>query len=118
MKKTVIKRRKRVPAASSAAGGNVSTRMSDQAAAEALVAVGRSGLSPSHGEESDADDQPRKKRTRRSAKTSREKDEDVLMDGEDEDDGRRLLDRAPSRNQDYLRSGLSLHQAGRSPPGP
>ena len=84
MKKTVIKRRKRVPAAPGVSSGG---RISDQAAAEALVAVGRSGVSPVNNEESD-DEQPRKKRTRRSAKGRTDKDDDVIMDGEDEDDVR------------------------------
>jgi len=133
MKKTVIKRRKRVPAAPGVGGGNVSGRMSDQAAAEALVAVGRAGTSPAEDSEGEGE-QPRKKRTRRStAKARTDKDEDVNMDGEDEDDSREREPistsrkrrggangwaesgrsasphRAPSRNQqDYLqRSGLA-----------
>ena len=65
-------------------------RMSDQAAAEALVAVGRVGVSPPGGANDDSDgegDQPKKKRTRRSAKASRaEKDDDINMEGEDEDE--------------------------------
>jgi GATA-binding protein len=93
MKKTVIKRRKRVSAAG-AGGGNVSGRMSDQAAAEALVAVGRLGVSPGEAgnDESDEADQPKKKRTRRGAKPpgsgTTDKDDDVVMDGEDEEDAR------------------------------
>ncbi|KAF7296427.1 hypothetical protein HMN09_01113100 [Mycena chlorophos] len=72
MKKTVIKRRKRVPAA----GGNGATpldgpnAMSDQAAAEALVAVGRSRVASSprpHPTDDDAEDAPRRKRARRKA---------------------------------------------------
>ena len=134
MKKTVIKRRKRVPAAPGA--GNVSGRMSDQAAAEALVAVGRVNHSPGadadNADDSDGESgQPKKKRTRRSAKKA-DKDDDVVMDDEDDDvsiqvpqqqtrkrragpngwgesaSGRSASpNRAPSRNQDYLsRSGL------------
>jgi len=92
MKKTVIKRRKRVPAAPGVGTGSGMSggRMSDQAAAEALVAVGRVGVSPPGGANNDSDgegDQPKRKRTRRSAKASRtEKDDDVNMDGEDEDE--------------------------------
>ena len=92
MKKTVIKRRKRVPAAPGVGTGSGMSggRMSDQAAAEALVAVGRVGVSPPGGANDDSDgegDQPKRKRTRRSAKASRaEKDDDVNMDGEDEDE--------------------------------
>ena len=62
MKKTVIKRRKRVPAASSAG------RLSDQAAAEALVSVGRGMPAGTGDEEEDEDDSPapKRKRSRRS----------------------------------------------------
>ena len=71
MKKTVIKRRKRVPAASASAGAT--GRMSDQAAAEALVAVGRAGgvgggngNGTATGEESDGEtEQPKRKRAKR-----------------------------------------------------
>ena len=130
MKKTVIKRRKRV----SAASASISGRMSDQAAAEALVAVGRIGVSGEAGnDESDGEaDQPKKKRTRRGAKPATDKDDDVIMDGEDEEDTRESAQqstqretrkrrgvngwgeggrssspqhRAPSRNQDYSRTG-------------
>ena len=85
MKKTVIKRRKRVPAAPGVSSGG---RISDQAAAEALVAVGRSGVSPGGNNEDSEDEPPRKKRTRRSAKGRTDMDDDVVMDGEDEDDVR------------------------------
>ena len=134
MKKTVIKRRKRV----SAASASISGRMSDQAAAEALVAVGRLGVSGEAGnDESDGEaDQPKKKRTRRGVKPhgsgATDKDDDVIMDGEDEEDTRESAaqhaqretrkrrnvngwaesgrsrspqHRAPSRNQDYSRTG-------------
>ncbi|KAF8889507.1 hypothetical protein CPB84DRAFT_1941744 [Gymnopilus junonius] len=138
MKKTVIKRRKRVPAAPGAAGSNVSGRMSDQAAAEALVAVGRVGVSPGGtagpGEDSEMEgpgaiEQPKKKRTRRSGKASH-KDDELHMDGDEEqeddlqqpsgkrrrnangwtDSGRSASPhRVPSRNQDYIgRSGLPV----------
>ncbi|KAJ7607909.1 hypothetical protein FB45DRAFT_947231 [Roridomyces roridus] len=72
MKKTVIKRRKRVPAA-----GASENAMSDQAAAEALVAVGQrsrasAASSPHAGSphphpDEDAEDAPRRKRARRKA---------------------------------------------------
>ncbi|KAF6759427.1 hypothetical protein DFP72DRAFT_1100778 [Ephemerocybe angulata] len=104
MKKTVIKRRKRVPAAAGAGSGSavggISGRMSDQAAAEALVSVGRPHTLPAGGEgdETDAEvaEQPRKKRVRRSARTTRasvaaaeKEDEDVSMaEGGAEDSGR------------------------------
>ncbi|KAF7309363.1 hypothetical protein MIND_00307000 [Mycena indigotica] len=71
MKKTVIKRRKRVPAAGGNGGHDGANAMSDQAAAEALVAVGRSrmtGSSPRpHPTDDDNEDAPRRKRARRKA---------------------------------------------------
>ncbi|KAF7317555.1 hypothetical protein MKEN_00842400 [Mycena kentingensis (nom. inval.)] len=76
MKKTVIKRRKRVPAASvnspANAGHGGDNAMSDQAAAEALVAVGRSRVSSAasprpHPTDEDGEDAPRRKRARRKA---------------------------------------------------
>lgn len=67
MKKTVIKRRKRVPAAP---GGSPSAqdRMTDQAAAAILASVGRPHGSQAGTEESaeEAEGQPRKKRARKS----------------------------------------------------
>ncbi|EAU89984.2 hypothetical protein CC1G_05900 [Coprinopsis cinerea okayama7 len=92
MKKTVIKRRKRVPAAPGSAG-NTPGRLSDQAAAEALVSVGRGGVSSAAsgggatGEESEGEtDQPRRKRVRRgktrSAAAAEKEDEDVTMEEE------------------------------------
>jgi len=91
MKKTVIKRRKRVPAAA----GMTSGRMSDQAAAEALVSVGRLGSQHANtgGEESDGEveePQPRRKRARRGKSDRekgrmREKDDDEDM-GEPEEE--------------------------------
>ncbi|KAI6010840.1 hypothetical protein F5J12DRAFT_718907 [Pisolithus orientalis] len=92
MKKTVIKRRKRVPAAA----GMSSARITDHQAAEALAGLGQSGGSQhtnTGGEESDADGleepQPRRKRARRGRSDRekgrlREKDEDEDM-GEPED---------------------------------
>ncbi|KAG6888144.1 hypothetical protein C0992_009516 [Termitomyces sp. T32_za158] len=86
MKKTVIKRRKRVPAAATATPAHAQPhRMSDQAAAEALVAVGRVGNErrdqdesceevdmtldeddDGDGDEDDDAEGPRKKRARKS----------------------------------------------------
>ncbi|KAI6124597.1 hypothetical protein EDD17DRAFT_1468877 [Pisolithus thermaeus] len=92
MKKTVIKRRKRVPAAP----GVSSSRITDHQAAEALAGLGQSGGSQhtnTGGEESDADGleepQPRRKRARRGRSDRekgrfREKDEDEDM-GEPDD---------------------------------
>jgi GATA-binding protein len=98
MKKTVIKRRKRVPAAPGVAGAGAAGRLSDQAAAEALVAVGRAGgvggngNGTGTGEESDGEaEQPRKKRAKRGGgKTTRASAvaaaarEDDDMEGESE----------------------------------
>ncbi|KAG2357271.1 hypothetical protein BDR07DRAFT_1420938 [Suillus spraguei] len=81
MKKTVIKRRKRVPAAGMSSG-----RMSDQAAAEALVSVGRLGSQHANTEESDGEieePQPRRKRARR-GKSDREKGR--LREKDDDED--------------------------------
>ncbi|KAL4078873.1 hypothetical protein V8B97DRAFT_1865004 [Scleroderma yunnanense] len=96
MKKTVIKRRKRVPAAA----GMSTARITDHQAAEALAGLGQSGGSQhanTGGEESDAegvdDPQPRRKRARRGRSDRekgrvREKDEDEDMgEPDDGDDG-------------------------------
>lgn len=94
MKKTVIKRRKRVPAAGVAGGagggaGGVG-RMSDQAAAEALVAVGRLGVGGGGpgGDDSEGDaEQPKKKRAKKAKGGDKEKgrgDDDAVMDMGDE----------------------------------
>lgn len=80
MKKNVIKRRKRVPAASAASASPTGGpgRMTDQAAAEALVAVGRYGTGAGTEEsENEGDpDQPRRKRMRKSA--NNKKDDDIM----------------------------------------
>ncbi|KAF8549876.1 hypothetical protein OG21DRAFT_1469462 [Imleria badia] len=87
MKKTVIKRRKRVPAAA----GVSSARITDHQAAEALVGIGQSGGSQhanTGGEESDnevEEPQPRRKRARR-GKSDREKGR-VREKDDDEDMG-------------------------------
>jgi GATA-binding protein len=80
MKKTVIKRRKRVPAASGASASTntspaANTRLTEQAAAEALVSVSRvqeraSGEESGPGADDDDDedeDEPRRKRAKRGA---------------------------------------------------
>jgi len=91
--------------------------MSDQAAAEALVAVGRVGVSPPGGANDDSDgegDQPKRKRTRRSAKTASsraEKDDDINMDGEDEDEPSAS---APQLRERKRRGGANGWMDGRS----
>jgi GATA-binding protein len=121
MKKTVIKRRKRVPAAAGAASPSPSARMTDQAAAEALVAVGRYAAgNGGNGEESDGEAQePKRKRTRRTraSRVVEKEDEDIPMEGDEEQtstlnrkrngwDGRSVSpqNRAPSRS-DYMSRG-------------
>lgn len=112
MKKTVIKRRKRVPAASGASASTntspaANTRLTEQAAAEALVSVSRvqeraSGEdSDGPGDDEDEDeDEPRRKRAkrganghpaaslarRRSARTKVSTREPTPEDKDDEDD--------------------------------
>ena len=92
MKKTVIKRRKRVPAAA----GMSSARITDHQAAEALVGIGQSGGSQhanTGGEESDneiEEPQPRRKRARRGKSDrekgrARDKDEDEDMGDPDDE---------------------------------
>jgi GATA-binding protein, other eukaryote len=83
MKKTVIKRRKRVPAAGSAG------RLSDQAAAEALVSVGRGVHAGTGDEEEDEEDspEPKRKRSRRSFPRARRGGKDKGKDGDDEEGG-------------------------------
>ena len=83
MKKTVIKRRKRVPAAGSAG------RLSDQAAAEALVSVGRGVHAGTGDEEEDEEDspEPKRKRPRRSFPRARRGGKDKGKEGDDEEGG-------------------------------
>jgi GATA-binding protein, other eukaryote len=83
MKKTVIKRRKRVPAAGPAG------RLSDQAAAEALVSVGRGMHAGTGDEEEDEEDspEPKRKRSRRSFPRAKRGGKDKGKDGEDEEGG-------------------------------
>ncbi|KAI9464813.1 hypothetical protein F5148DRAFT_1150113 [Russula earlei] len=83
MKKTVIKRRKRVPAAGSAG------RLSDQAAAEALVSVGRGVHAGTGDEEEDEEDspEPKRKRSRRSFPRAKRGGKDKGKDGDDEEGG-------------------------------
>lgn len=83
MKKTVIKRRKRVPAAGPAG------RLSDQAAAEALVSVGRGVHAGTGDEEEDEEDspEPKRKRSRRSFPRAKRGGKDKGKDGDDEEGG-------------------------------
>ena len=83
MKKAVIKRRKRVPAAGPAG------RLSDQAAAEALVSVGRGVHAGTGDEEEDEEDspEPKRKRSRRSFPRAKRGGKDKGKDGDDEEGG-------------------------------
>ncbi|KAG9036009.1 putative electron transfer flavoprotein subunit [Tulasnella sp. JGI-2019a] len=97
MKKTVIKRRKRVPAApggnsppgqqpylASAAGSPTSLNTAEQAAAEALVTVGwgrsastgQQNVPESPGDDAQEDDAPKRKRVKRNNKNVRDKEKD------------------------------------------
>jgi len=113
MKKTVIKRRKRVPAASTGFPSSPQQpgRMTDPAAAETLVSLGRQervGSGGSAGEDLDDEgDGPRRKRTRKSrnelseARRGRTRRSGRLggddEDGEDEDEDERMRTRKRSR---------------------
>ncbi|TFK39585.1 hypothetical protein BDQ12DRAFT_61720 [Crucibulum laeve] len=124
MKKTVIKRRKRVPAAPGVNTSPTSGRMSDQAAAEALVAVGRLAAGGGqNGDESDPEaEQPRKKRARRGKAGGRasaaadKDDEDVVMDGGEESEGREQpLRKRPSAANGWAEGGRSASPQHRAP---
>jgi GATA-binding protein len=132
MKKTVIKRRKRVPAAAGSVSGS-SGRMSDQAAAEALVAVARLGVgngTAQVGDESEGEvEPPKRKRARRGksdkSKSASRKDrggEDGMEGIDDNLDARDSHGRPLKRSMngswgDDARSpGKGMHHAGSSPP--
>jgi len=116
MKKTVIKRRKRVPAASSAAGGNASGRISDQAAAEALVTVGWGTAGAGvNGEDSEGETQePKRKRARRSriTRVAEQEDEDVHMDGGEEESASHV---SSMRKKRKIWDGRSVSPQNRAP---
>ncbi|KAI0946971.1 hypothetical protein AcV7_009538 [Taiwanofungus camphoratus] len=95
MKKTVIKRRKRVPAAPGAPGSPTQQdRMTDQAAAEVLASVrGHTGASVGAGaggtQEESEEEQPRRKRARKSKARDKERDEmDIDEDDGEEEEGK------------------------------
>ena len=125
MKKTVIKRRKRVPAAA----GMSSARITDHQAAEALVGIGQSGSQHANtgGEESEEEPQPRRKRARRGKSDrekgrARDKDEDEDMGDPDDESplesggrrgkGERASARKASRDSHsslWAEGALSMH---------
>lgn len=88
MKKTVIKRRKRVPAAPGSPSQQ--DRMTDQAAAEVLASVGRAVPSGSAGAPEESEEERPKKRTRRPrGSKARERDaEGMDIDEEEEEEGK------------------------------
>lgn len=118
MKKTVIKRRKRVPAAP---GGPSSPtpqdRMTDQAAAEVLASVGRALPSGSAGAQTESEEEQPKKRARR-PRTSRVRDKDAEGDVDEEDDegkprkARRTAGRATVRGGSHEGSSAQAGQWG------
>ncbi|KAI0339365.1 hypothetical protein BDW22DRAFT_1455902 [Trametopsis cervina] len=120
MKKTVIKRRKRVSAAPGAPGSpNAQDRMSDQAAAEVLASVGRSHSSQGFGPEEEAEEQegqPKRKRVRKTkAEREREAAQAMEIDDDEQPTTRRRGGRAtagtPSREPAHAWvDGMSLLQ--------
>ncbi|KAA1468966.1 hypothetical protein DENSPDRAFT_834477, partial [Dentipellis sp. KUC8613] len=110
MKKSVIKRRKRVPAA------GPTGRLSDQAAAEALVSVGRVQDRAEGEEDDDEEPQTKRKRTRkpRGSASKRRKTGD---DGDDEDaeaegaesSGREGRDRSRESQRQAHAQWLEMH---------
>ncbi|PIL24901.1 transcription factor [Ganoderma sinense ZZ0214-1] len=116
MKKTVIKRRKRVPAAAGAPSSPTpQDRMTDQAAAEVLASVGRALPSGSAGAQTESEEEQPKKRARR-PRTSKARDKDAEgteMD-EDEDEGkpRKARRTTGGRAARASREGSNVAQAG------
>ena len=116
MKKTVIKRRKRVPAAAGAPSSPTpQDRMTDQAAAEVLASVGRALPSGSAGAQTESEEEQPKKRQRRSRTSkARDKDADGTEVDEDEDEGkpRKARRTAGGRAARASREGSNVAQAG------
>ncbi|TFY61076.1 hypothetical protein EVJ58_g4734 [Rhodofomes roseus] len=100
MRKTVIKRRKRVPAAAGAPGSPTQQdRMSDQAAAEVLASV-RGGASGGAGTQDESEeDQPKRKRARKSRVSRKEGDDGMDVDEDDGDDEDVKTVRKPRRSR-------------------
>ncbi|KAI8985608.1 hypothetical protein BD414DRAFT_417299 [Trametes punicea] len=118
MKKTVIKRRKRVPAAPGVPGSpSQHDRMTDQAAAEVLASVGRAVPSGSGAAQEDSEEEPPKKRARR-PRTSKPRDKDAEgmdVDEEEDDDGKARKARRTGGGrgvQGGSRESSSVTQAG------
>ncbi|KAF7973904.1 hypothetical protein HWV62_14052 [Athelia sp. TMB] len=115
MKKTVIKRRKRVPAAGGTLSATGPGRMSDQAAADALVRLGAD-----EGESDGEAAQPTRKRARRGVK-GRADDEDETMEGTEDERPARLAERTtrssgPRRRSRESTGSWHSRRSGGSPP--
>ncbi|KAH8103912.1 hypothetical protein BXZ70DRAFT_923323 [Cristinia sonorae] len=89
MKKTVIKRRKRVPAAPGGSPTAQDRIMTDQAAAEVLASVGRARSGNAEGgtgtEASEEDDGDEKQPTKKRARRGKAQDKDESGDGEEDE---------------------------------
>ncbi|KAI9062675.1 hypothetical protein FKP32DRAFT_1612435 [Trametes sanguinea] len=117
MKKTVIKRRKRVPAAPGAPGSPTQhDRMTDQAAAEVLASVGRAVPSGSGAAQEESEEEPPKKRVRRPRQSKAQKDaEGVDVDDEDDDEAKQRKPRRSTGGRGARtgsREGSNVTQAG------
>ncbi|KAI0700155.1 hypothetical protein C8T65DRAFT_658323 [Cerioporus squamosus] len=99
MKKTVIKRRKRVPAAPGAPSSPTpQDRMTDQAAAEVLASVGRALPSGSAGGQTESEEeQPKKRQRRPRTSKARGKDAEGMDEDEDEEGKPRKVRRTAAR---------------------
>ena len=108
MRKTVIKRRKRVPAAAGAPGSPTQQdRMTDQAAAEVLASV-RGGASGGAGTQDESEeDQPKRKRARKSraSKGQNEGEDGMEVDEDDGDDEGNKSTRKPRRGRGSAAAG-------------
>ncbi|RPD64491.1 hypothetical protein L227DRAFT_572025 [Lentinus tigrinus ALCF2SS1-6] len=114
MKKTVIKRRKRVPAAPGAPSSPTpQDRMTDQAAAEVLASVGRALPSGSAGGQTESEEeQPKKRQRRPRTSKARDKDAEGMEEEEDEEGKPRKARRTAARNSAVGVGEGSSSQAG------
>lgn len=106
MRKTVIKRRKRVPAAGAPGSPTQQDRMSDQAAAEVLASV-RGGASGGTGTQDESEeDQPKRKRARKSRVSKDQEGDDAMeMDEDNGDDEGIKSARKPRRGRGSAAAG-------------
>ncbi|CCM02620.1 uncharacterized protein FIBRA_04723 [Fibroporia radiculosa] len=122
MKKNVIKRRKRVPAAPGAPGSPTQQdRMTDQAAAEVLASVrGHTGSNSGAGsggtQDESEEDQPRRKRARKSRPSKGRKEGDEMdVDFEDgvDEDGKSSATPRRARNGGHIHNASSHRGSSR-----